>query len=131
MAGTTMQSALDAVLGGPPDGLPPWLPPADFDVFVEQFTSSGFFGPVSWYRHLDANYEETRDLGPERWTMPTAFIAGAADPVIAGRLELVDAMDELLPNHLGSVLLPGVGHWVQQEAPTEFTAALLGFLARC
>ena len=131
MAGTTMQRSLDTALGGTPEGLPPWLEPADFDVFVDQFRASGFFGPVSWYRNLDANYEETKDLGPERFTMPTAFIAGDGDPVIAGRTELVDAMADLLPNFLGTVLVPGAGHWVQQEAPDAFTAALLGFLARC
>ena len=29
----------------------------------------------------------------------------------------------------GDVLLPGVGHWTQQEAPQAFNEALLGFLA--
>lgn len=131
MAGTTMQQALDTALGGVPEGLPPWLPEADFDVFVEQFRTSGFFGPVSWYRNLDVNYEQAKDLGPERFTMPTAFIAGDLDPVIADRMELVDAMGSTLPNFLGSVLVPGAGHWVQQEAPAAFNDALLSFLARC
>lgn len=131
MAGTTMQHSLEVALGGTPEGLPPWLAPADFDVFVDQFRTSGFFGPVSWYRNLDANYGETKELGPERFTMPTAFIAGDCDPVIAGRTELVEGMADLLPDFLGSVLVPGAGHWVQQEAPDAFNAALLAFLARC
>jgi pimeloyl-ACP methyl ester carboxylesterase len=25
-------------------------------------------------------------------------------------------------------MIPGAGHWTQQEAPAEFNAALLGFL---
>jgi pimeloyl-ACP methyl ester carboxylesterase len=128
MAGTTMQRSLDTALGGAPGGLPPWLPRADFDVFVEQFRTSGFFGPVSWYRNLDANYDETKELGPERFTMPTAFIAGDVDPVIADRTALVEAMATTLPNFVGSVLIPGVGHWVQQEAPDAFNEALLSFL---
>jgi len=28
----------------------------------------------------------------------------------------------------GAVILPGIGHWVQQEAPQETNAALEGFL---
>ena len=28
----------------------------------------------------------------------------------------------------GTTLIPGAGHWVQQEAPVETAAALLGFL---
>ena len=130
MAGTTMQRSLDTALGGAPGGLPPWLLRADFDVFVEQFRTSGFFGPVSWYRNLDANYDETKELGPERFTMPTAFIAGDVDPVIADRPALVEAMATTLPNFVGSVLIPGVGHWVQQEAPDAFNEALLSFLRR-
>jgi pimeloyl-ACP methyl ester carboxylesterase len=33
------------------------------------------------------------------------------------------------PDFRGSVLIPGVGHWTQQEAPEAFNQALLGFLA--
>lgn len=130
MAGTTMQRALDTALDGTPDGLPPWLPQPDFDTFVDQFRTSGFIGPVSWYRNLDVNYDEVKDLGPERFTMPTAFIAGELDPVIAGRAELVEAMATTLPRFAGSVIIPGAGHWVQQEAPSAFADALLEFLAR-
>ena len=31
-------------------------------------------------------------------------------------------------NFRESVILPGIGHWVQQEAPAETNAALQGFL---
>lgn len=130
MAGTTMLQSIETSLGGAPEGLPPWLPQDDFDVFVDQFRASGFFGPVSWYRNLDTNYDETKELGPERFTMPTAFIGGELDPVIAGRMESVDAMAEMLPNFVGSVIIPGAGHWVQQEAPEAFNDVLLSFLDR-
>ena len=108
-----------------------WLPRADFDVFVDQFRTSGFFGPVSWYRNLDANYDETVGVGPEQLTMPTAFIGGELDPVISGRMETVAAMTTTLPNFVGSVIIPSAGHWVQQEAPGAFNDALLSFLSRC
>jgi pimeloyl-ACP methyl ester carboxylesterase len=29
----------------------------------------------------------------------------------------------------GQVILDGMGHWIQQEAPEEVTEALLGFLS--
>jgi pimeloyl-ACP methyl ester carboxylesterase len=128
--GTTLVRAFEHRLGHRPAGPPPWLPRADFDVFVDQFRRSGFFGPVSWYRNFDANHELTKHIGPETFTMPTAFIAGADDPVISGRPEAVDAMAAVLPNHLASHLLPGVGHWVQQEAPGTFTESLLALLDR-
>jgi pimeloyl-ACP methyl ester carboxylesterase len=46
-------------------------------------------------------------------------------------MESVAAMATTLPNFVGSVLIPGAGHWVQQEAPAAFDAALLSLLARC
>ena len=34
-----------------------------------------------------------------------------------------------LPGYRGQTLLPGVGHWTQQEGPDAFNDALLAFLA--
>jgi pimeloyl-ACP methyl ester carboxylesterase len=83
---------------------------------------------VSWYRNLDANHELTKDLGPAVVTMPSAFIGGTHDGVIAGRPEFVDAMAGMLPDFRGATLIEGAGHWTQQEAPEAFNEALLGFL---
>jgi pimeloyl-ACP methyl ester carboxylesterase len=112
-----------------PDGLPSWMGEADFEQFVQRFEASGFFGPVSWYRNLDANFEILKDLPPSRVSMPSFFIGGTKDAVIAGRPEMVDAMADVLPDYRGKVMLEGAGHWTQQELPDEFNEALLGFLA--
>jgi pimeloyl-ACP methyl ester carboxylesterase len=127
MEGTGFLDAM-TVRGPVPDGLPHWLAPADLAVFVDQFTASGFFGPVSWYRNLDADHELTKDLPPP--PMPCAFVAGALDAVIAHRPGYVESLPELLPDFRGSVLLDGVGHWTQQERPGEFNSALLHLLER-
>jgi pimeloyl-ACP methyl ester carboxylesterase len=34
-----------------------------------------------------------------------------------------------VPNLTRTVVLPGVGHWTQQESPEEVNTALLKFLA--
>jgi pimeloyl-ACP methyl ester carboxylesterase len=111
-----------------PDGLPFWLTQDDLDYYEKQFTNSGFFGPVSWYRNLDANFEVLKDLSPERISMPTFFIGGEQDGVIASRLDTIDAINGMTPNYKGKVLIPEAGHWTQQEYPAEFNEALLGFL---
>ncbi|MEY4223989.1 MAG: hypothetical protein RIS33_923 [Actinomycetota bacterium] len=111
-----------------PEHLPFWLTADDLDTYVKQYTNSGFFGPVSWYRNLDANYEIMKDIPVSVMTMPAFFIGGEKDGVIAARPEMVDASNGLLPNYKGKVMIPGAGHWTQQEAPAEFNAALLGFL---
>ncbi len=109
-----------------PEGLPDWLPAEDFARYVEQFTTSEFFGPISWYRNLDANWELTKDLPAP--PMPCAFIGGSRDMVIAHRMEYVDSMHELLPDFRGATIIDGPGHWTQQEAPSEFNDALFGAL---
>jgi pimeloyl-ACP methyl ester carboxylesterase len=111
-----------------PEHLPSWLTEADLDHYVEQFANSGFFGPVSWYRNLDANFAVVKDIPATAVSMPSFFIGGEKDGVIAGRPEYVDSMNGLLPNYRGKAMIPGAGHWTQQEAPNEFNEALLGFL---
>jgi pimeloyl-ACP methyl ester carboxylesterase len=112
----------------PPATLPVWLTAADIDHYAAQFARSGFFGPVSYYRNLDANYARVGDAGPEKVTMPSFFIGGDRDVVIAMDPAGVDRMRAALPDYRGDVILPGIGHWTQQEAPDAFNAALLGFL---
>lgn len=116
--------------GPVPTGLPAWLTAEDLDTYVAQFTRSGFFGPVSWYRNLDANYERTRHISPDALTMPTFFIGGSRDAVTADRPGYVAAMERLLPHHRGTVIIEGAGHWIQQEAPAAFTAALLKYASQ-
>lgn len=110
-----------------PEG--PWLTEADLDTYTDLFTASGFFGPVSYYRNLDDNYEAVKHLGAERLTMPAYFIGGALDPVMIMDPGGVERMQNLLPDFRGHTMIEGAGHWTQQEAPGAFNAALLGFLA--
>lgn len=112
-----------------PAHLPSWLGEDDLDHYVRQYENSGFFGPVSWYRNLDANYEILKDIPPSTISMPTFFIGGDKDGVIATRLDTIDPTNAVTPNYKGSVLIPGAGHWTQQEKPAEFNAALIGFLS--
>lgn len=115
-----------AQLGPPPAELPSWLTEADLATYVDQFTASGFFGPVSWYRNLDADHELVRDLPFPN--IPTGFIGGTKDMVTARTPGMIESMDTTLPDHRRSVVLEGVGHWTQQEDPAAFNDALLGLL---
>lgn len=113
----------------PPRPLPAWLTDDDIDEYARQFTRSGFFGPVSYYRNLDRNYEHNKDLLSSRMTMPSHFIGGDRDPVIARNLDNLDPMmRDALPDFRGTVIVPGAGHWIQQERPAEFNDALVSFL---
>lgn len=127
--GTGLTEFFEHQLGGRRSSLPGWLTRADLDVYVEQFTRSGFGRPINWYRNLDANHEMFTPIGTSPITMPTFFVAGELDPVILGRPGYVSRMLDDLPDHRENALIPGIGHWVQQEAPAEFNAVLLRWLA--
>ena len=105
-----------------------WLDEAELDRYVHSFEDSGFFGPISYYRNLDANYELVKDLAPDRISMPSFYIGGSADPVLVMDPTGIERM-AALPDFRGHVLLEGCGHWTQQERPSAFNDALLGFLA--
>ena len=106
-----------------------WLTEQDLRHYAQQFTNSGFFGPVSYYRNLDANYEIMKTHPLAEVTMPSFFIGGTKDLVLVVDSGGVQRMREQLPDFRGAAMLDGVGHWTQQERPTEFNEALLDFLA--
>jgi len=128
LAGTRLIESLETALGRSPDDLPPWLAPEDFETLVGKFRASGFAGPVNWYRNFDHNYAVTGEIPPSVLSMPTAFVVGDRDPVY-GRPGLLEQITADLPTCEVSVL-PGIGHWIQQEAPEEFTRSVLTFLDR-
>jgi len=109
-----------------PDGLPGWLTQAELDHYVEEFARTGFTGGINWYRNFDRNWERTPQLAGAKVEAPSFFIGGADDPVL--RMSPPDGQEAWLTDHRGSVIVPGAGHWVQQEAPEQVNAALLGFL---
>jgi pimeloyl-ACP methyl ester carboxylesterase len=116
------------ILTPPPDELPAWLTEHDVDVYTAGLTRGGLFGPVSFYRNLDANWERSKDLPASRYAMPTGFITGALDPVNFMMPGAIEEMAAALPDFRGATVVDGAGHWVQQERPAETNTALLAFL---
>jgi len=117
---------------GAAKGLPDWLAQEDLDYYVSQFENAGFRGGVNYYRNIERNWELTEDVEDQRIKVPTLFIAGEQDVVIGGATaEMLETrMGPVVPDLRGVVLFPGIGHWVQQEAPEETNAAMLEFLGK-
>jgi pimeloyl-ACP methyl ester carboxylesterase len=111
-----------------PERLPAWLGEADVDFYTGEFERTGFRGGLNWYRNLDRTWELMAPWRGARVTVPALFVAGDRDPVIARTRAAVDAMAATVPRLCRSVLLPGCGHWTQQERPEEVNAALRDFL---
>ena len=109
------------------DVLPAWLTAADIDYFAGEFERAGFRGGLNWYRNMDRTWQLSGAFQGLKLKQPALFISGDRDlirmnPGYEAQLRAV-ATD--LRN---IVMIPGVGHWTQQEAPEVTNRALLEFL---
>ncbi len=116
---------------GAPTELPGWLSQDDLDYYVSQFEAAGFRGGINYYRNVHRNWEITPQLADARVEIPTLFVAGERDVVIAGasKEQLTVSMNRVVDDLRGVILLPEAGHWIQQELPDETNRAILEFLA--
>lgn len=116
-----------------PEQLPAWLCPEDIEFFAAAFRSGGFRGPINRYRAQAQDHQELSHLRGAHLTMPTCFIAGKRDPVrsfIPGLdLFATPMLQAACDDFRSATILPGIGHWVQQEAPQQTNTALAAFFA--
>lgn len=108
--------------------LPGWLTEADLDTYATEFRRTGFSGGLNWYRNLDRNWELMAPFEGLKIHQPSLFLGGEKDSVIRTRPEQMQRMTKLLPDLRKTVILPGCGHWTQQERPEEVTVELVAFL---
>jgi pimeloyl-ACP methyl ester carboxylesterase len=113
-----------------PPVLPAWLSEADIEFYAAEFACTGFRGGLNWYRNIDRNWELLAPFAGARVTVPALYIAGDRDPVVAfpGMDRLIPNLANLVPQLRGTIMLPGCGHWTQQERPNEVNAAMIEFL---
>lgn len=111
-----------------PEALPSWLTEKDVDYFTSEFKRTGFRGGLNWYRNIDRNWELTSFLEGAQIYPPALFIAGEVDPVIKMYRKAYDTLEKNVLQLKGKILIPGVGHWVNQERPAEVNKLILEFL---
>jgi epoxide hydrolase A/B len=110
--------------------LPPWLTEADVKFFAGEFTRTGFRGGLNWYRNIDRNWELLAPFAGACVTVPALYIAGDRDLVVAfrGMDQLIPNLSQFVPHLQRTLMLPGCGHWTQQERPEAVNAAMIDFL---
>ena len=119
----TSQWAEDA---GPPPRRAAWMSERELAVYVEAFERTGFTGGLNWYRNIDRNWELTAEVAERRVQQPALFMTGEQDPVRT--FMPAAAMHGWVSDLRGEIVVPGAGHWLQQQAPAAVNAALLEFL---
>ena len=108
-----------------------WLPERELAVYAAEYARTGFQGGLNWYRNRTTGRHE-RELAlfaGRTIDVPAIFVAGAQD---WGIHQVPRAMERMqhhaFTRMAGCHLIPGAGHWVQQERPEEVVALLLPFL---
>jgi pimeloyl-ACP methyl ester carboxylesterase len=102
------------------------LPDAAVKYYIDILRSDehALRGSFGFYRAIDTTMAQNEQRKTRRLTLPILAI-GAAESVGEGP---ADAM-KLAADDVQTLVIPGSGHWVAEEAPEEMLAALRDFLA--
>ncbi len=110
-----------------PGQLGDWCSEEDLDFYTGEFERSGFRGPLNYYRNHNETWEMTAGA-PTQIHQPAMFVAGDKDGVIMMAAEALQKMPERVTDLRTNTLIPGIGHWTQQEAPDEVNKEMQAFL---
>lgn len=108
-----------------------WLPDRDLAVYAMEYGRTGFQGGLQSYRCTTSGLvgAEMRLFGGKRIEVPACYIAGASDWGVYQKPGDFEAMQSTACADLrGCHLVPGAGHWVQQEQPEATVELVLEFL---
>jgi pimeloyl-ACP methyl ester carboxylesterase len=103
---------------------------ADMAATVAPFMpSSEQVASCQWMTESDPGVAVEMELfDGRRLDVPSMFIGGERDWGIHQTAGALNAMEMACSDYRGTVLVPGAGHWVQQEAPDQVLARLLAFM---
>jgi len=122
------------VLAEPSQPLPwGWLSQADLDFMVAEYMQAGpdvaFIGGLNSYRAMDVNWATDPDYGRTSIEAPALFLCGEKDPVLDMITpKSLDTMPSRVPRLRGAHLIPGAGHFAQQEQPDLVNEHLIEFI---
>ncbi len=107
-----------------------WLTDEDLAFYASEFGRTGFQGGLNWYRCTTVPGMQTdmELFAGRKLEVPCLFIAGDRDWGIHQTAGALNAMEAGIPAYRGTFLIPGAGHWVQQEAPEQVMDVLGRFL---
>ena len=95
---------------------------------MEEYGRTGFQGGLNGYRGSPGN-ADLQIFAGRKIEVPSTFISGKSDWGVyqsPGALERLE--NEVTTRYLGTHLIDGAGHWVQQEQPRALGELLVDFL---
>ena len=132
---------------GLPKALAPFTTEEDERYWIQQYSNSGFRGPLNLYRNVDANFHLFEQHLGKKIEQPVFFVGGGADSIIStsrwegwispaseggdmGKPGPWEAeMRKVAPNLLDCRVIEGGCHWLTIEKAAEVNEHLGRFLA--
>ena len=109
-----------------PDRLPSWLSQADLDYYVSAYKKTGITPALNFYRNSTRDYALLKKIYKKGINQDVLFIGGGEEAAL--RFGSTDPMKAALQNLKKIIVLPGCGHWLQQERASEVNEAIIEFL---
>jgi pimeloyl-ACP methyl ester carboxylesterase len=110
-----------------PKTVPAWLTEDDVEFYADELTRSGFHGGLSWFRNINSQPAILAPFVGAALAQPSLYFGGENDRIAANPAAL-EKFPTSLPGLRTVHILPGAGHWIQQERPLEVNDALVAFL---
>ena len=110
-----------------------WLPEEDLRVYSGEYGRTGFQGGLQGYRVGSSGKftAELQTFSGRTIDVPSLFIGGKSDWGVYQSPGALERMQKTACTRmLGTHLVDGAGHWVQQEQPDEVSKLLIRFLQR-
>lgn len=115
-----------------------WLSKQDLEVYVQEWSRTGFQGALNWYRAQTASTPQSKKdmllYAGARIMVPCGFISGKQD---WGNYQQPGAFEGYEDEKCvakgcfkGTSLIDHAGHWVQQEQAEKVTEEVLKFLGK-
>ncbi|CAA0837017.1 alpha/beta-Hydrolases superfamily protein [Striga hermonthica] len=118
----------------PPPPLPSWLTQQDIDYYASKFEKTGFTGGLNYYRAMDLSWELTASWTGVKVQVPVKFLVGDLDLAyhFPGVKDFIESggFKKFVPLLQQVVVMEGVGHFINQEKPTEFSNHVYDFISK-
>ncbi|KAF2646515.1 alpha/beta-hydrolase [Massarina eburnea CBS 473.64] len=109
-----------------------WMSDDDIDIYVQEWTRTGFQGGLNWYRTA-TDPAKQRDLDlfcGKKIECPSTFISGDRDWGNYQEPGAIDSLPQTCSQFRGVRFIEDAGHWPQQEQPQKVVEEILAFLEK-
>jgi pimeloyl-ACP methyl ester carboxylesterase len=110
-----------------------WLTERELTVYSDEYERTGFQGGLEEYRvkFIDKYRAQLQLFSGRTIDVPSLFIAGKSDwGVYQNPGDFEKMQHDVCTRMVGTHLIEGAGHWVQQEQPEEVSSLLIQFLRK-